>query len=149
MKCAAGGAWCNLEQYNGKMYALTTGWEIMELKDGKFEKIVNGAVSNFWHANGKMYAVTRDGSLAEFEEGSKKPNILVDEYSGYWNLVFGQYLYAREEGGISRVDLSAENPQKEMILKCFFHKLMESIFIIRKGTGKVFTAAIWLETMQS
>lgn len=110
----------NLEQYDGKMYALDSAWQITELKDGEFKKIVDGAVYNFWHANDNLYAVTRDGSLVVFENGSKTPTILIDEYTDRWNVVFGNYLYGCNSEGGSRVDLSAKNPQKEMIVDSEF-----------------------------
>ena len=107
----------NLEQYDGKLYALNYGSQIMELKDGGFEVIAEGAVYNFWHANGRLYAVSRDGSLVEFEEGSRNPRILIDEYTDMWNVVCGNYLYGCGSKGIRRVDLTAQEPQAEVVVQ--------------------------------
>lgn len=115
-ECVSGGVTSNLEQYDGKLYALNSDNQIMELKNGQFETITNGAVYNFWHANGNLYAVSRDGALVVFENNNK-PRILVEEYTDRWNVVFGNYLYGCTTQGISRVDLSAENPQKEMLVQ--------------------------------
>ena len=116
-KCASSGVVSNLEQYNGKLYAQGSGGRILELKDGRFEEIIRGDIYNFWHANGKLYAVSRDNSLIEFENGSNTPRIIVDEYVDYWNVVFDNYLYSCSSSGIKRVDLSAQNPQPEVIVQ--------------------------------
>lgn len=116
-KCSSGGALANLEQYNGNLYAMSGGWQIMELRDGQFEQITDGAVYNFWHAGDNLYAVSKDGSLIVFEDGSRKPRILVEEYTDIWNVVFDRYLYGCTGQGISRVDLLAENPQKEILVQ--------------------------------
>lgn len=116
--CASGGVMANLEQYDGKLYAMSGGWQIMELKNGRFERIADGAVYNFWHAGNNLYAVSKDGSLIAFEEGKSTPRILIDEYTDYWNTVFGHYLYGYTSQGVSRVDLQAEKPQKEILFPC-------------------------------
>ena len=117
MKCASGGAVSNLEQYDEKLYAMSGGGQIMELIDGKFEQIVDGAVSYFWHAQHNLYAVSKDGSLVVFENGKGKSRVLIDEYIDYWNVTFGLYLYGCTSKGITRVDLSAETPQAEIVVQ--------------------------------
>ena len=117
VKCISNRVFANLEPYDGKLYAMNAGWKIMELQNDGFEQIVDGEVYRFWHANGNMYAVTRDSSLVVFEKGSSSPRVLIEEYIDYWNVVFGQYLYGCSSEGISRVDLSAQEPQKEIIVQ--------------------------------
>lgn len=116
-KCAAANVSANLEQYNGKLYAMDNNWKIMELKNGKFEQIADGQVNQSWHAHGNMYAPTRDGSLVVFENGSRKPRILIDEYSVYYSVVFGRYLYGSRPQTVTRVDLTAEEPEQEVIVQ--------------------------------
>ena len=114
--CPSGGADCNLEQYQGKLYARNYSRQITQFVDGRFEKITDGGVFCFWHANGNLYAVTDDHALVVFENGSHTPRILIDEYAEHWNVVFGHYLYSGF-GRCCRVDLSAENPQLEVLVE--------------------------------
>ena len=117
LSCVSAGVVSNLEQYNGKIYALNPNNEIMELKNGRFEKIVDGTVYNFWHADNNLYAVSRDGSLVVFEEGSKNPHILIDEYTDYWNVICDQFLYGCSSKGIRRVNLQSSEPEAELIVQ--------------------------------
>lgn len=63
----------------------------------------------------KLYVRTPDSSLVVFEEGSDQPRVIIEEYTGYWNVIFGQYLYGNW-GGIYRVDLLAEHPKQEEVV---------------------------------
>lgn len=114
--CVMGDIVGNLELYNGTLYALNKKDQIMELKNGKFEVIEEGAVYRFWHANDTLYAVSKDSSLLVFPEEGKNPEILIEEYIDYWNVVFDNYLYANSSKGCSRVDLSAEKAEREILL---------------------------------
>lgn len=123
-KCPA--AYCsgNLEQYQGKLYMTCVGatgkdWSRhypTEYKNGKFRKIFDGDIRGFVHGNGNLYAKTEDSSLIVLPEGKHKPEILVDEYNSTPHAVFGHYLYGSGFGGVTRVDLEAENPQEELIV---------------------------------
>ena len=114
--CVSGAPFANVEQYGGRLYAMDAGWQITELQGGKYERIAEGGVYSFWHAGGKLYAVTQDGSLVTFEKNGK-PRILVDEYTSIWNVVFGQYLYGNSTKGVTRVDLSAPQPEVEFVVE--------------------------------
>lgn len=116
-KCASGLVNSNLEQYDGKVYAMHFPGAVQELKNGHFENTVGGGVQHFWHANGNLYVVTQDASLLVYENGSDTSRILLEEYSGYWEVIFGNYLYFTSSGSIWRIDLDAENPQKEMLVE--------------------------------
>lgn len=123
-KCPAAYATWNLEQYDGKLYVLCSGWDDdgfscwypAEYKNGKFRQLFDGDVRSFIHGNGNLYAATADGSLLVLPDSSKKPEILVDEYSSSLQAVFGNYLYGSGGGGITRLDLEAEKPQEELIV---------------------------------
>ena len=112
----------NLEAYDGKLYALNRGHEIVEVMVGALKPLNcrplnRSSVDSFWHSNGNLYVTTNDASLLVFENGSEKPRTLLDEYKGYWNVVLGRYLYGREGYDIIRVDLEAEKPQKEVLIE--------------------------------
>lgn len=107
----------NLEVYDGELYMQSVSNKITKLADGEAERVVDGNVNGFWHANGDLYAVTKDSSLIMFEEGSTEAKTLIDEYSSYWNVIFGQYLYGQSSNGLTRVDLSAEELKEETLLE--------------------------------
>lgn len=115
--CPSNKVWGNLEQYDGKLYAITSDRQIITLKGEHFEPILDGAVSGMWHAVGNLYVRTEDKSLLVYENGNGSPRILMDEYVDYWNTVFGQYLYGYDGEAISCVDLLAENLQKKILVE--------------------------------
>lgn len=123
--CSHGSSQCNsknvssFEVYDGIIYAakaVGTGWNIMELKNGRFEQVADGSIYEFWHAGGNLYARTADNSLVVFENGSGEPQLLMDEYLSYGNVVFGQYLYGRTMDSVTRVDLSAADPTADRVI---------------------------------
>lgn len=105
-----------VEEYQGELYALNTDWKIMKWKDGEFVTISDGTVYNFWHGDGRLFAVSRDSSLVEINEKDGKSKILIGEYTDYHNLVIDGWIYGLSWKGLSRVSLSKENPEKEIIL---------------------------------
>lgn len=105
-----------VEVYRGELYALNWDWKIMKWKDGEFQTISDGAVYNFWHGDGRLFAVTKDSSLVEINEKDGKSKILIDEYADYHNLVVDGWIYGLSWKGLSRVSLSKENPEKELVL---------------------------------
>lgn len=116
-KCVSRGIASNLEAYGGELYAMSDDVEIKILKDDSFETYLDGSVSTFWHGNGKLYVVTADHSLLVYENSSKKPKTVLGEYTGFWNVVFGSYLYGCTGESVIRVDLSAEDPQIETVIQ--------------------------------
>ena len=122
--CAAGSICGNLEAYNGKLYATI----VNEKKGGTFQPVVyngdtteilvSGDVGSFFHHEDKMYMTTSDSSLMVLEEGKKEPQMLIEEYTGIWTVIFGNYLYANSADGytVIRVDLTAEEPKEEVIV---------------------------------
>ena len=55
-------------------------------------------MSHFWHSGGDLYVATMDSSLLVYEEGSSQPRTLLEEYTGYWETVFGDTLYFQSDG---------------------------------------------------
>ena len=114
--CAASRLLSNLEVYKGKIYTMTDNWKIAEIRDD--EQIIphKAQVNGFFHHNDKLYARTPDSSLVVFEEGSDQPRVILEEYTGYWDVIFGQYMYANAADSIIRIDLTAETPEQEEIV---------------------------------
>ena len=52
-----------------------------------------------------------------YENGGGEPRTVLEEFTGIWSVVFGQYLYANVEENIVRVDLEANEPQEEVLVK--------------------------------
>ena len=113
--CAASGLLGNLEVYKGKIYTMTESWLIAEIRDDEKEILHKAQVGDFFHHNDKLYVKTPDSSLVVLEDGRDQPRVILEEYTGYWHVIFGQYLYAHSDG-IIRVDLTAENPEVEVIV---------------------------------
>ena len=111
----------NLESHKGKLYALNLGSQIVEVKDDGTDAVAGGGVGQFWHYNDHLYVKTKDSSLMVYEDASRAPRMLLEEYTGMWSVIFGRYLYANgyanDEDGIIRVDLEADAPQEEVLVK--------------------------------
>lgn len=113
--CAASRLMGNIEVYKGKIYTMTEGLKIAEIKDDEQVLLHKAQVDDFFHHNDKLYVRTPDSSLVVFEEGNDQPRVIIEEYTGYWNVIFGQYLYGNWDG-IYRVDLLDENPKQEEVV---------------------------------
>ena len=113
--CASSKLWGNIEVYKGSVYSMTEGRKIVEIRDDEQIPLSKGMVDDFFHHNDKLYARTPDSSLVVFEEGSDQPKVIIEEYAGCWNVIFGQYLYGNW-GGIYRIDLLAEHPKQEEVV---------------------------------
>lgn len=111
--CPAYKADGNLEQVDGTVYAAHMGDSVLELKGGRFQPITDKGISHFWHGGGKLYVATQDGSLLVYN--GTKPQILLDEYTGFWETVFGDYLYFSSSYSVCRVDLLSG--EKEVLIK--------------------------------
>ena len=96
--CASGGITTNLEACGGTVYGGTLGGAVLELRGDRFETVTDGGVSHFWHSGGDLYVATMDSSLLVYEEGSSQPRTLLEEYTGYWETVFGDTLYFQSDG---------------------------------------------------
>ena len=116
----------NLEVYNGKLYGK---WEPrgtegdfdlkpVAVNGNKVEVIVDARIYTFLHHEDKLYLHTADSSLVVLEEGQKEPQMVLEEYTGDMDIIFGNYLYATKWGtGIIRIDLTAESPQEEVLIE--------------------------------
>ena len=96
--CASGGITANLEACGGTVYGGTLGGAVLELRGDRFETVTDGGASHFWHSGGDLYVATMDSSLLVYEEGSSQPHTLLEEYTGYWETVFGDTLYFQSDG---------------------------------------------------
>ncbi|MFR0734870.1 MAG: DUF5050 domain-containing protein [Oscillospiraceae bacterium] len=89
----------------------------MEVKSDTLDPIIDGGLYSFWHSQGDLYVKTKDSSLLVYENGGGEPRTVLEEFTGIWSVVFGQYLYANVEENIVRVDLEANEPQEEVLVK--------------------------------
>jgi len=110
----------NIEVYKGKLYrtrSVESGKELL-MVNGNTVEVILDSVSTFFHHEDKLYFRTPDSSLMVLAEGQKEPKMVLEEYNGVMEMIFGNYLYAHEFwGGIYRIDLTAENPQPEMLVE--------------------------------
>ncbi len=117
LNCLANKVYGNLEQYRGELYAKSTDMQLIKWNGARFEKLLDGNVTCFWHGNGTLFVETQDMSLLAYEDESDPPRALLDEYAERWNTTFGRYVYSGGFGkGFCRVDLTAENPQLEVLV---------------------------------
>ena len=120
--CAASNLSGNLEAYNGKLYVTKVnekqGFQPVVFNGDTVEVLISGSIGRFFHHDGKLYVKTSDSSLMVLEEGKKEPRMLIEEWSGHWEVIFGDYLYANTEDlSIIRVDLTAEEPKAEVVVE--------------------------------
>ena len=110
----------NIEVYKGKLYAMRaneSGEELVMLNGNTVEALLDASVYSFLHHEDKLYVETADSSLVVLEEGQKEPQMVLEEYSGIFEMIFGNYLYATKfDTDIFRIDLTAENPQEELLV---------------------------------
>ena len=113
--CVAGGVFSNTEVYKGKAYSRTRSHQIIELKGDEQVLVDEAAVSAFFHHDDKLYIKTKDNSFVVLEEDGEMRE-LIEEFTGYWNVIFGQYMYATGSNSILRYDLTAEKPEMEILV---------------------------------
>ena len=121
--CVSGSILGNVEVYNGKLYGKNADFDIeittypVVANGNETEVIINADVNTFFHHDDKLYLKTPDSSLLVLEEGQKEPQVILEEYTCYKQVIFENYLYAnRPDDNIIRVDLSAEQPAEEIII---------------------------------
>ncbi len=105
-----------LEVYKGRIYSRNKNLEPVELTEYGQQILAPKVTGSAFHHNDNLYVVTRDSSLVVFENGSNDPRLILDEYIGFWNVVFGKYLYANNGVNVIRIDLSAEQAKEEMVV---------------------------------
>lgn len=113
--CVAGGVFSNTEVYKGKVYSRSKNYQIIELKGDEQELVNKAAVSTFLHHDDKLYIRTMDNSFVVLEEDGEMRE-LIEEFTGYWNVIFGQYMYATGSNSVLRYDLTAEKPEMEILV---------------------------------
>ena len=119
MNCIIGGNWGNLEGCQGEIYTRSSTGALLKMKDWKWEEVLDGGVGVFCHRGEDTYVVSSDMSLLAYENGSTKPRTLIEEFPYHECVVIGKYLYARDYGlgQVVRVDVTAKQPELEVILK--------------------------------
>ena len=114
--CAASRLSGNLEVYNGKIYSKSDNSQIIEIRDGEEVIQNNSEVRDFFHHNDKLYARTHDSSLVVLNTDEDEPRVVIEEYTSYWNVIFGPYLYGNSSDNIVRFDITMEDPKEEVIV---------------------------------
>ena len=108
----------SIEVYEGTLYGLNTGADypqILVAEGDTIETILNPG-GLFFHHGDNLYIRTADASLMVLEKGEKEPRMILEECTGYWHTIFGNYLYATTNSDIIWVDLSAEEPKEEILV---------------------------------
>ena len=114
--CSYGALKGALEVYKGKIYSRNTNLQPVELAENGQRILAPKVTGTAFHNGDNMYVVTRDSTLVVFENGSDKYRVILDEYVGFWNVIFGQYLYANNGVNIIKIDLSAEQAKEEVVV---------------------------------
>ncbi len=114
--CVASRLLGNLEVYNGKLYTMTFERIPAEIDGTDKKKLTKAKVDGFFHHEGKLYARSADSALVVYEEGNDEPRIVVEEFTGHWEVIFDQYLYANDGYCVMRIDLTAEKPDIETVI---------------------------------
>ncbi len=114
--CAAAGVLGNLERYQNRIYAAGYNWDIYECIDGVFQPASDKrGVLHFFHADDALYTATQDRSLIRFS-GDETPEIILEEYTGYWESIWGDTLYYQENSNLIRFSLKSADAQPELLL---------------------------------
>ena len=122
--CAAAEFNSNLEVYNGELYGLVsapekgpgTHYPAVARKNG-IEYVLSSGIGGFFHHGDNLYLKTSDSALMVLEEGQREPRMLMEEWNGRWEVIFGDCLYANtNDRTVIRVDLTAEELKAEVIL---------------------------------
>lgn len=114
--CVASRLLGTLEVYMGRTYSMTATRQIVEIKNDEQLLIHKAQVNGFRHHDNKLYVKTADSALVVFEEGMDEPRIIVEEFTDFWEVIFGQYMYANDGASILRIDLAVENPKVEVLI---------------------------------
>lgn len=116
LPCAAGGVNCNLESCSGEIYGGQFGGSVMQLKNDAFEPVLKSGASHFFHYGDNLFVASMDSSLIVFEGSSGKPRTLIENYTGYWEVISGGYLYY-QSGDICRIKLSEAGARPEVLVE--------------------------------
>ena len=116
--CPSRAVEANLESYRGKLYGLSSTGIVMKWNGKAWTEMTKPGVASFWHAEDRLYVVTKDCSLLCYEPNSKKPVTIAEEFHGFWNTVFGNYLYFNDYSyNASRLDLSHPEKGSQILMK--------------------------------
>ncbi len=112
----------NLEWYDGTLYASGISNDVCAYGDGTFSRVLEETgVYHFFHANGDLYAATQDSTLLRFPGGDGEPEVVLEEYAGFWETIFGNFLYYHDSNNLMRLDLSQEGAQPEILRSNVLH----------------------------
>ncbi len=151
--CKSGTLDGNLLSHGGHVYGVYSrpagmGFveEMVELRDGVFQpNDIKGSVNHFFFSGDDLYVVSRDGSLIRYTKGTGTGEILLDEYLGNCEAIFGDYLYYTDLVHTYRMDLCTGNPQPEVLLEDVSHKTDGHHIYYTKKATLFCTAVTWTE----
>ncbi len=115
----------NLEWYEGKLYATAYNFSAKVLQGDRFEKLHLRHLWNFFHANGDLFVKTADGALLRYPGGDGDAQVVIEEFTGMNEVVFGEYLYFMDMVGdqLCRFHLNQEDAAIEPLLSNVFCKI--------------------------
>lgn len=124
----------NLESYGGKLYTHSYGEPIKVLEDSAW-KSTGIRAERVWHAYGDLFT-SMTGRLKFYEDGEGEPRTILNDYDYMFNVVVGRYLYSHSCVGLVRVDLLADNPDKEVVMEEVFCMVAEDcIYYVDTAEG--------------
>lgn len=130
--CPSRGVESNLESYHGTLYGLSSTGIVKKWNGKAWTAITKPGVASFWHADDRLYVVIKDSSLLCYALDSKEPMIAAEEYHGFWNTIFGSYLYYSDYSyNVFRLNLS--HPEKGSGI------LMENTLFVTDGDHLYYT----------
>lgn len=118
--CSYGRLGGAVEVYKGRLYSQNTNLQPVELTENGQRILAPKVTGAAFHHDDNLYVRTQDSSLVVFEDGSDEYRVILDEYIGFWNVIFGKYLYANNGADIIRIDLSAEQAKEEVVVSNAF-----------------------------
>ena len=114
--CSYGRLGGSVEVYKGRLYSRNTNLQPVELTENGQRILAPKVTGAAFHHDDNLYVRTQDSSLVVFEDGSDEYRVILDEYIGFWNVIFGKYLYANNGADIIRIDLSAKQAKEEVVV---------------------------------
>ena len=118
--CSYGTLGGAVEVYKGRIYSRNTNLQPVELTETGQQILAPKVTGAAFHHDDNLYVRTQDSSLVVFEDGSDEYRVILDEYIGFGNVIFGKYLYANDGAAIIRIDLSAEQAKEEVLVSDAF-----------------------------
>lgn len=113
--CISASCFGNLEVVQGRLYALTTGFNLCEFDGEKFVKQIDGEIGGFWYGDNGLFAITQDKSLIRFDD-SHGVEIINDSYAEYWNSNYSGKIYGNTGSTYNVLDLNDNHTEPRRLL---------------------------------